>query len=86
MEDTLRELTEKIEIIETREIALEKKYNREKSKATYYKDESEKINEKLKKFRNLNCEKRFRNLKASNVRYIKNKMCTTFKPAQQLGS
>ena len=63
LEYTVSELTEKIKIIETREITVEKKYTREKSKATYYKSECEKINEKLSKtssdltyYENLSCE------------------------------
>ena len=34
IEDTVSELAEKIKIVETREIAVENKYTREKSKAT----------------------------------------------------
>ena len=65
LEDTVSELTEKIKIVETREIAVEKKYIREKSKATYYKNKCEKINEKLNKtssdlkfYENLSCEQK----------------------------
>ena len=65
LEDTVSELTEKIKIVETREITVEKKYIREKSKATYYKNKCEKINEKLNKtssdlkfYENLSCEQK----------------------------
>ena len=49
LEDAVSKLTEKMKIIEKREIAFEKNYNREKSKAIYYKSKCEKINEKLNK-------------------------------------
>ena len=49
LEETVTKLTEKIKIIETREIPLEKSYNREKSKAIYYKSKCKKVNEKLNK-------------------------------------
>ena len=65
LEYTVSELTEKIKIIETREITVEKKYTREKSKATYCKNKFEKINEKLSKtssdlkyYENLSCEQK----------------------------
>ena len=65
IEDTVIEPAEKVKIVETREIAVEKKYTREKSKATYYKNKCGKINEKLNKtsselkyYENLSCEQK----------------------------
>ena len=65
IEDTVSEPAEKIKIVETREIAVEKKYTREKSKATYYKNKCGKINENLNKtssdlkyYENLSCEQK----------------------------